>query len=43
VACFGREKTSLYDGNLRVQRFVPDLAIEIVSQNDKFEALMKKA
>jgi Uma2 family endonuclease len=43
VTYFGREKTSLYDGNLRVQRFVPDLAIEIVSQNDQFEALMKKA
>jgi len=43
VSFFGREKTSLYDGKLRVQRFVPDLAIEIVSQNDKFEALMKKA
>ena len=27
----------------RVQRCVPDLAIEIVSENDKFEALMKKA
>jgi Uma2 family endonuclease len=35
-------KTSLYDGKLRVQRFVPDLAIEIVSQNDKFDVLMKK-
>jgi Uma2 family endonuclease len=43
VSFFGRDKASLYDGNLRVQRFVPDLAIEIVSQNDKFEALMKKA
>jgi Uma2 family endonuclease len=43
VSFFGRDKTSLYDGKLRVQRFVPDLAIEIVSQNDKFEALMKKA
>ena len=27
----------------RVQNCVPDLAIEIVSQNDKFEALMEKA
>ena len=33
----------LLQGSLRVQRFVPDLAIEIVSQNDKFEALVKKA
>jgi Uma2 family endonuclease len=43
VSFFGRDKASLYDGRLRVQRFVPDLAIEIVSQNDKFETLMKKA
>jgi Uma2 family endonuclease len=28
---------------LRVQRFVPDLAIEIVSANDPFEILAKKA
>jgi Uma2 family endonuclease len=41
VSFFGRDKTSLYDGKLRVQRFVPDLAIDIVSQNDKFEVLMK--
>ncbi|HVN05345.1 MAG TPA: Uma2 family endonuclease, partial [Bryobacteraceae bacterium] len=27
----------------RVQRFVPDLAIEIVSTNDAFETLAKKA
>jgi Uma2 family endonuclease len=43
VSFFGRDKESSYDGKLRVQRFVPDLAIEIVSQNDKFETLMKKA
>jgi Uma2 family endonuclease len=29
--------------NKRVQRFVPDLAIEIVSQNDTYEGLLKKA
>jgi Uma2 family endonuclease len=29
--------------NLRVQRFVPDLAIEIVSGNDTFEKLAKTA
>jgi Uma2 family endonuclease len=28
---------------LRVQRFVPDLAIEIVSANDTFEMLARKA
>ena len=43
VSFFSRDKARLYDGKLRVQRFVPDLAIEIVSQNDKFETLMKKA
>jgi Uma2 family endonuclease len=43
VAFIGAEKLSLIDGRRRVQRFVPDLAIEIVSQNDKFSFLMKKA
>jgi Uma2 family endonuclease len=43
LAFFGLEKGKLYRGGLRVQGFVPDLAIEIVSQNDKFEALLKKA
>ena len=43
VSFFGPEKAKLCEGKLRVQRFVPDLAIEIVSQNDKFEALVKKA
>ena len=42
VTFFGSEKAELFDGKLRVQRFVPDLAIEIVSLNDKFAALMKK-
>ncbi|HTC31908.1 MAG TPA: Uma2 family endonuclease [Bryobacteraceae bacterium] len=36
-------KTALFDGKKRVQRFVPDLAIEIVSQNDTFEDLVGKA
>jgi Uma2 family endonuclease len=40
---FGTEKVPLYDGLRRVQPFVPDVAIEIVSQHDKFDALMKKA
>ena len=31
------------DGRRRVQPFVPDLAIEIVSENDKFKTLMEKA
>jgi Uma2 family endonuclease len=36
-------KTALFDGKKRVQRFVPDLAIEIVSQSDTFENLVGKA
>jgi Uma2 family endonuclease len=43
VSFFGNEKCELCDGNKRVQRFVPDLAIEIVSQKDTFDSLMKKA
>jgi Uma2 family endonuclease len=33
----------LCNDKLRVQRFVPDLAIEIVSQSDTFEKLIGKA
>jgi len=43
VSFFGPSKCELYNRKRRVQRFVPDLAIEIVSQNDTFESLMKKA
>lgn len=43
VSFVGVEKLSLLDPKLRVQRCVPDLAIEIVSQNDTVVALMKKA
>jgi Uma2 family endonuclease len=43
VTYFGPEKVKLCNGKLRVQRFVPDLAIEIVSQNDTFENLIGKA
>jgi Uma2 family endonuclease len=42
VSLFGPEKMALYNGRSRVQRFVPDLAIEIVSQNDPFAKLIKK-
>jgi len=42
--CFiSAAKLPLLNPRLRVQRCVPDLAIEIVSQNDRFEALIKKA
>jgi Uma2 family endonuclease len=37
------EKSKLFDRGKRVQRFVPDLAIEIVSENDSFKKLIKKA
>ena len=36
------EKTKLFNGKLRVQRFVPDLAIEIVSESDSFAKLLRK-
>lgn len=42
VSYLGPEKANLCEGKRRVQPFVPDLAIEIVSQHDKFETLMKK-
>jgi Uma2 family endonuclease len=42
VTFFSPEKLKLCDGKLRVQRFVPDLAIEIVSENDTFGKLVKK-
>ena len=43
VTFFGLDKVKLCNGKLRVQRFVPDLAIEIVSQSDTFEKLIGKA
>jgi len=43
VAIIANAKRHLFNRKLRIQRFVPDVAIEIVSGNDKFAALMKKA
>jgi Uma2 family endonuclease len=43
VSFFGPAKAELADKGLRVQRFVPDLAIEIVSKRDRFDALFDKA
>jgi Uma2 family endonuclease len=37
------EKIPLVSRKRRVQLFVPDLAIEIVSSNDKFSTIVKKA
>ncbi len=42
VTFFAPEKVKLLDRRKRVQRFVPDLAIEIVSENDTFPKLIKK-
>jgi len=36
------ERARLFNGKLRVQRFVPDLAIEIVSDSDTFAKLVRK-
>jgi Uma2 family endonuclease len=43
VTLIAADKLHLIDPDRRVQLFVPDLAIEIVSANDKFESLMEKA
>ena len=39
----GAARVHLFDGKRRVQVLVPDFAIEIVSENDKFKSLMEKA
>jgi len=43
VSLIGVDKLELLDRKRRVQQFVPDLIIEIVSENDKFKSLMEKA
>jgi Uma2 family endonuclease len=43
VTFYGPDKLTLCEAERRVQRFVPDLAIEIVSENDTFRKLVKKA
>ena len=43
VSFVSRDRLDGLDPNRRVQLCVPDLAIEIVSQNDKFASLMRKA
>ena len=42
VSFLNSDKAKRFDGRLRVQRFVPDLAIEIASQSERFEALINK-
>ena len=43
MSFIGASKLHLIDRKRRVQLFVPDLAIEIVSENDRFKFLMQKA
>ncbi len=43
VSFYNKAKRPLLDNSLRVQRFVPDLAIEVVSANDTLEKLVQKA
>jgi len=43
VTLIGAARVHLFDGKRRVQVLVPDFAIEIVSENDKFKSLMNKA
>jgi Uma2 family endonuclease len=42
VSVLGPAKAALLDLDRRVQRFVPDLAIEIASQSDTYEGLIAK-
>lgn len=42
VSFFGTAKQRLEDPDKRVQRFAPDLAVEIVSPNDAFRDLLRK-
>jgi hypothetical protein len=43
ISFFGPEKKTLVARKLRVQPFVPDLAIEVVSKNDTFGGIVRKA
>jgi Uma2 family endonuclease len=42
VSFFGPSKIAISDKRKRVQRFVPDLAIEIASPNDTYNNLSRK-
>ena len=42
VSFFGPEKQVLLDLDKRVQRFVPDLAIEVASASDTYDSLLRK-
>jgi Uma2 family endonuclease len=42
LAFFGTHKQKLVDLDRRVQRFVPDLAVEIASESDTYDGLLRK-
>jgi Uma2 family endonuclease len=42
VSFFGPAKALLVDRKKRVQRFVPDLAVQIASESDTYEGLIRK-
>jgi Uma2 family endonuclease len=42
VSFFGPAKVPLVNRKKRVQRFVPDLAVEIASESDTYEGLLRK-
>jgi len=42
VSFFGDEKRHLQDLRKRVQRFVPDLAVEVASESDTYTAMLRK-
>jgi Uma2 family endonuclease len=42
VSFFGPDKQTLLDLHKRVQRFVPDLAIEVASASDTYDSLLRK-
>jgi Uma2 family endonuclease len=42
LSFFGTHKQKLVDLDRRVQRFVPDLAVEIASESDTYDGLLRK-
>jgi Uma2 family endonuclease len=42
LSFFGTDKQRLVDLDSRVQRFVPDIAIEIASESDSYDGLLRK-
>jgi Uma2 family endonuclease len=43
ISFINSEKLTLLDDDRRVQLFVPDIAIEVVSKNDTFTSIVRKA